>query len=173
MEWFEKPLAMSVGDICKEFREAKEPAKQIDVLAQLNDTESTRIAWLLARAGENVPANKLPRAPRSEHGVDLAAVWEGSSEAAEADEVRSRREEKAPEYDGITPIPDPPVRRDPVKKDPVKKDPVDGITADMWRVYLAAVRDCGRAVDERDVREMMTLRGIAERIGGGGDAEMD
>ena len=158
MMWYEKPLAMSVADICKEFREAKDALKQIDILADLNGTKTPRIAWLLDRAGYDIPANKLPRAPRTYEGVDLDRLWEGSPEAAEADMIRAASPELSAE---------------PVKKEPVKKEPVDRITADLWRVYLGAVRDCGRAVDERDVRDMMTLRGIAERIGGGGNGNKE
>lgn len=184
MEWYEKPLAMSVADICKEYREAKDKPKQIEVLAQLNDTHTTRIAWLLDRAGEQVPANKLPRAPRSENGADLDVVWGASAEAVEADEVRRRREEEPPPPEEKKPIPPKPEKRPPVEKKPVKKeaaerskvpvvvsDSADAITAELWTAYLRHMH--GRGIDEDGVSDLLAMRRIAERIGGIENAEMD
>lgn len=159
MMWYEKPLAMSVADICKEFREAKDALKQIDILADLNDTKTTRIAWLLKRAGFDIPANKLPRAPRTYEGVDLDRLWGGSPEAAEADMIRTASPELSAE----------PVKKDPVKKEPVND--VDEITSELWAAYLRFVDV--RTLGKDDVRDMMLLRDVTERIGGIGNAEMD
>ncbi len=147
MMWYEKPLAMRVAEICKEYREAKNPDKQIDILADLNDTKSTRIAWILARAGYDVPYRRLPRAPRVENGVDLDVLWSGYPEALEADAIRAERPEPSDK--------------------PVEKKPVDDILAELWTVYLGGVRF--RELDGMDVRAMMSLRDIAERIGGIGE----
>ena len=148
MMWYEKPLTMSVADICKEYREAKERDKQIKILAELNDTQTTRIAYLLARAGENVEYRYLPRAPRTPDGVDLNEVWDKSPEAAEADAVRAARAE---------------LTGSPVEKKPVEKKPVDEITALLWSCSLKFLR--GRDLDADDVAILMDMREIAERIG--------
>ena len=155
VNWYEKPLQMSVADICKEYREAKEHDKQIKILAELNDTQTTRIAYLLARAGENVEYRYLPRAPRTPDGVDLNEVWDKSPEAAEADAVRAARAE---------------LTGSPVEKKPVEKKPVDEITALLWSCSLKFLR--GRDLDADDVAILMDMREIAERIGGEQDAEM-
>ncbi len=152
MMWYEKPLTMSVAEICKEYREAKNPDKQIDILADLNDTKSTRIAWILTRAGYDVPYRRLPRAPRVEDGVDLEVIWSGYPEALEADAIRAERPEPSEK---------------PVEKKPVEKKPVDDILAELWTVYLGGVRF--RKLDGMDVRAMMSLRDIAELIGGIGE----
>jgi hypothetical protein len=159
VNWYEKPLQMSVADICKEYREAKEHDKQIKILADLNDTQTTRIAYLLARAGENVEYRYLPRAPRTPDGVDLNEVWATSPEAAEADAVRAARAELTG-----SPVEKKPVEKKPVEKKPVEKKPVDDILAELWTVYLGGVRF--RELDGMDVRAMMSLRDIAELIGG-------
>lgn len=152
VNWYEKPLQMSVADICKEYREAKERDKQIKILAELNDTQTTRIAYLLARAGENVEYRYLPRAPRTPDGVNLSEVWDKSPEAAEADAVRAARAE---------------LTGSPVEKKPVEKKPVDEITALLWSCSLKFLR--GRDLDADDVAILMDMREIAERIGGIGE----
>ena len=154
VNWYEKPLQMSVADICKEYREAMHHEKQIKILAELNDTQMTRIAYLLARAGENVEYRYLPRAPRTPDGVDLNEVWDKSPEAAEADAVRAARAE---------------LTGAPVEKKPVEKKPVDEITALLWSCSLKFLR--GRDLDADDVEILMDMREIAERIGG--DEEVD
>ena len=158
MMWYEKPLTMSVADICKEYREAKERDKQIKILAELNDTQTTRIAYLLARAGENVEYRYLPRAPRTPDGVDLNEVWDKSPEAAEADAVRAARAELTG-----SPVEKKPVEKKPVEKKPVEKKPVDEITALLWSCSLKFLR--GRDLDADDVAILMDMREIAERIG--------
>lgn len=45
-------LPMPVGDICKEYREAKSTVKQIPILADLNHTAAAAIAWLVLLGGE-------------------------------------------------------------------------------------------------------------------------
>ena len=155
MMWYEKPLAMSVGDIVKEFREAKYPEKQIEILAQLNDTRTVRIAWLLNRSGEAVDPRKLPREPRTEDGVDLNTVWASLPEADEADVIRANRSGPSAE----------PVKKEPVKKEPVSD--VDEITSELWAAYLRFVDV--RTLGKDDVRDMMLLRDVAERIGGIGE----
>lgn len=51
-EYAELNLPMPVGDICKEYREAKSTVKQIPILADLNHTTSAVIAWLVLLGGE-------------------------------------------------------------------------------------------------------------------------
>ena len=169
VNWYEKPLQMSVADICKEYREAMHHEKQIKILAELNDTQTTRIAYLLARAGENVEYRYLPRAPRTPDGVDLNEVWDKSPEAAEADAVRAARAELTGAPVEKKPVEKKPVEKKPVEKKPVEKKPVDEITALLWSCSLKFLR--GRDLDADDVEILMDMREIAERIGG--DEEVD
>lgn len=90
MMWYERPLPMSVGDMVHEYRQAKDPIKQIDIIADQCDTYSTRIAWLLNRAGCIVDYKRLPRARRKEDSIDFVALWENSEEAKQADQIRER-----------------------------------------------------------------------------------
>ena len=151
MMWYERPLVMSVADICKEYREAKNPDKQLPILAELNDTQTTRIAYLLARAGENVKYKYLPRTPRSPEGVNLSEIWDKSPEAAEADAVRSNRAELAGStVEAVEAV--------------EAVEIVNDITACLWTAVLPFLS--GRRLDADDVENMMGLREIAERIGG-------
>lgn len=155
VNWYEKPLQMSVADICKEYREAKEHDKQIKILAELNDTQTTRIAYLLARAGENVEYRYLPRAPRTPDGVDLNEVWDKSPETAEADAVRAARAE----------LTGSPVEKKPVEKKPVEVElKVRNMVSDLWETYVEQVRLQERMLDEEDVQEMLLLYDIARRL---------
>ena len=51
-EYAELNLPMPVGDICKEYREARSTVKQIPILADLNQMTSPVIAWLVLLGGE-------------------------------------------------------------------------------------------------------------------------
>ena len=90
--WYERPLEMTIPDSVKEFREAKSPSGIIDILADLNDTQPSRIAWILQRAGCEVPAKKLPRTPRNENTPDYVALWEQSEDARICDEYKILKE---------------------------------------------------------------------------------
>lgn len=91
IQWYEKPLIMPLRDIIKEYREAKNPKKQIDILADLNHTKPCRIAWLLARCGETVDVVKLPRKPQKADAPDLASIWVDTPEGNEAQDIYLER----------------------------------------------------------------------------------
>lgn len=91
IQWYEKPLIMPLRDIVKEYREAKNSKKQIDILADLNHTKSCRIAWLLARCGETVDVVKLPRKPQKADAPDLASIWAATPEGNEAQDIYLER----------------------------------------------------------------------------------
>lgn len=59
-------LSMPLDELKRRYTEsAEKPETMIDILADLNDTESTFIAYLLHHMGCAVPQVKLPRSPRS------------------------------------------------------------------------------------------------------------
>lgn len=94
IQWYEKPLIMPLRDIVKEYREAKNPKKQIDILADLNHTKSCRIAWLLARCGEEVDKTKLPRKSRNADAPDLDLIWRDTPLGVEAAQINMERKHR-------------------------------------------------------------------------------
>lgn len=54
-------LTMTPEDICKEYRTAKSPLKQIGVLAELNACTKKEIVEVLTEHGEKLPGNVGPR----------------------------------------------------------------------------------------------------------------
>lgn len=95
MMWYDRPLVMPIPDIAKEYREALHHNKQIDILADLNDTKPCRIAWILNRCGLSVSPKKMPRGPRKDDTMDYVALWEQSEDARIADEYRITKENEA------------------------------------------------------------------------------
>ena len=93
---FNVPLVMTVGEIVSDYRQAKNKKNQIDILADLNGTSATRIAWLLSKAGCEVPVDKLPA-----EGSKLIERWVNTDEAKEAQEINMR-------LNPPKPLPDPP-----------------------------------------------------------------
>lgn len=90
--WFERPLMMPIADIIKDYREAKSPKKQIDILADLNHTKPSRIAWILNRCGEEVDKYKMPREGRfKDTSMNPIPAWEASEIAQECDRIRAER----------------------------------------------------------------------------------
>lgn len=94
IQWYEKPLIMPLRDIIKEYREAKNPKKQIDILADLNHTRSCRIAWLLDRCGETVDKVKLPRRSRDADAPDFDMIWRDTPLGAEAAQINMERKHR-------------------------------------------------------------------------------
>lgn len=94
IQWYEKPLTMSLRDIVKEYREAKHPKKQIDILADLNHTKPCRIAWILDRCGEAVDKTKLPRKGRNADAPDLDMIWRDTPLGAEAAQINMERKHR-------------------------------------------------------------------------------
>ena len=74
--WATKALALPIDVIVAEYRQAKNPEKMIDILADRCDVNPCRIAWILNRCGMTVPVKKMPRALRSENSFDYVAHWE-------------------------------------------------------------------------------------------------
>lgn len=64
-------MIMTNGDIAKEYREAKDPKKQIEILADRNKTTKSAIVDILRACGEKVPGNYGPKKP-----AEAAAVKE-------------------------------------------------------------------------------------------------
>lgn len=94
IQWYEKPLTMSLRDIVKEYREAKHPKKQIDILADLNHTKPCRIAWILDRCGEAVDKTKLPRKGRNADAPDLDMIWRYTPIGTEAAQINMERKHR-------------------------------------------------------------------------------
>ena len=84
---------MPIDEIVQEYRTAKDPGKMIDIMADMNDTNPSRIAWVLHRCGLTVPLKKMPRARRLEGEDDIEEYWENSHDAVVCDEIRRRFEE--------------------------------------------------------------------------------
>lgn len=74
-------LTMTPEDICKEYRTAKSPLKQIGVLAELNACPKGEIIQVLRDNGEKLPGNV---GPRSKPAPDLTPgdvnYWEREAE---------------------------------------------------------------------------------------------
>jgi hypothetical protein len=85
---------MPLRDIIKEYREAKNPKKQIDILADLNHTKGCRIAWLLDRCGEAVDKVKLPRKSRDTNAPDLDMIWRDTPLGVEAAQINMERKHR-------------------------------------------------------------------------------
>lgn len=76
-------LHMTLDELKRRYTEsAEKPETMIDILADLNDTESTFIAYLLHHMDCTVPQVKMPRSPRSQGAPSkdveyrATAVWE-------------------------------------------------------------------------------------------------
>jgi hypothetical protein len=80
-------LQMTLGDIEKNYCEAKDRKTQIGILADLNGVESTFMAMLLREMGIDVDAMKLPRKPRN-GGADAYELFQLTPEYAEAVKYR-------------------------------------------------------------------------------------
>lgn len=79
-------LQMSIADLAKNYREAKRKEKQIPILADLNDTRTNRIAFLLDAAGESVCESYIPKSQ------SVLEVYMNSPEYKEALRYREQRE---------------------------------------------------------------------------------
>lgn len=92
-DWFKEPLAMPIGDIVQDYCAGKNPKEMIGILADMNETNTIRIAWILDRCG--VPVNQLylPRPPRDPGAEDPREYWAARRDAVECDRIRKQREE--------------------------------------------------------------------------------
>ena len=81
-------LTQSLETIDQLYREAADKPKQIEIIADMNETESAYIALLLQRMGHDVDHRKMPRPPRTEGGVDKKLEFEESPYSKAADAFR-------------------------------------------------------------------------------------
>ena len=84
-------ISMDLETIDMMYREAKDRKKQIDIIADMNETEPAYIALLLQRMGNDVHQHKMPRAPRTEGAVDKRKEFEMSGYGEAADHFRERK----------------------------------------------------------------------------------
>ena len=84
-------ISMDLETIDMMYREAKDRKKQIDIIADMNETEPAYIALLLQRMGNDVHQHKMPRAPRTEGAADKRAEFEMSGYGVRADLFRERK----------------------------------------------------------------------------------
>lgn len=101
IRWATKPLALPIDWIVTEYRQAKDPKKIIDILADQCSTKPCRIAWILNRCGMAVPVDKMPRALRGENSFDYVAYWADSEDAAICDRLaeQMRAAQSMPGFD--------------------------------------------------------------------------
>lgn len=100
-KWQTKELPLPIDVIVAEYRQAKNPIKMIDILAEQCGVNPCRIAWILHRAGLEVDPKKLPRALRDKDSFDYVAYWEASEDAVICDRLKKQRMEaqSMPEFD--------------------------------------------------------------------------
>lgn len=54
-------MTMTNEEICRDYRAAKAPQKQIGILAELNQCDKERIKCILIEGGEKLPGNMTPK----------------------------------------------------------------------------------------------------------------
>lgn len=54
-------MTMTNEEICRDYRTAKAPMKQIGILAELNQCDKNRIKQILMDGGEKLPGNMIPK----------------------------------------------------------------------------------------------------------------
>lgn len=95
-DWDRRELVVPIDVMVHEYRLAKNPNKQINILAEQNSTKPCRIAWLLYRCGCDVDVKKMPRALRNEESFDYVAFWEQSPDAVVCERIRMQMERNLP-----------------------------------------------------------------------------
>lgn len=173
MMWYDRPLPISIPDLCKEYREAAHPNKQIDIFADMFETKPSRIAWILNRAGCDVSPKKMPRIQRNSESIDYVALWEESEDARICDEYRERRIMEENEIMNEVPATNAAeMQQKPAAKPKTKPaayfasvymDTVDG----FWTTYLS-VR-YGVALTHDDIVNLVELSDIARAAAGGAE----
>ncbi len=100
-EWATKALALPIDVIVSEYRQAKDPNKMIDILADQCEVKPCRIAWILNLCGLKVASRKMPRALRGEDSFDYVAYWETCEDAVICDRLAAqiRAAQSMPEFD--------------------------------------------------------------------------
>lgn len=85
-------LQMSADEICRSYREAKEPNRQIQILAQLNCTDTETIIGILKE--NNEPLKKRPyRTPEKKNIPDQAKPSKDKMPDSVVEAIRRRIEE--------------------------------------------------------------------------------
>ena len=95
-DWDRRELDVPIDVMVHEYRLAKNPNKQINILAEQNSTKPCRIAWMLSRCGCDVDVKNMPRALRNEDSFDYVAFWEHSTDAVVCDRIRMQMERNMP-----------------------------------------------------------------------------
>ncbi len=54
-------MTMTNEEICRDYRQAKAPTKQIQILADLNGCKKEQIKRILVDGGEKLPGNMMPK----------------------------------------------------------------------------------------------------------------
>ena len=54
-------MTMTNEEICRDYRAAKAPTKQIQILAELNQCGKDKIKQILIEGGEKLPGNMMPK----------------------------------------------------------------------------------------------------------------
>lgn len=67
-------MTMTNEEICREYRQAKTPLKQIRILADLNGCTKREIAEILREAGEELPAQFVKGPPRPKAETERKAL---------------------------------------------------------------------------------------------------
>lgn len=100
-EWAVKSLPLPIDVMVTEYRQAKNPNRMIDILADQCGVNPCRIAWILDRCGMAVESRKMPRALRSEESFDYVTHWENSEDAVICDRLKKqiRDAQSMPEFD--------------------------------------------------------------------------
>lgn len=89
--WDTKELPIPIDQMVQEYRMAKYPNKQLQILAEQCDTRVCRIAWIMDRCGLAVDPKKLPK-KKTEESFDYASLWAESEDAAICDRIRQQME---------------------------------------------------------------------------------
>lgn len=100
-KWAKKAMCLPIDVMVTEYRQAKDPQKMIDILADQCEVNPCRIAWILDRCGLAVDPKKLPRALRGDESFDYVTFWENSDDAVVCDRIRKqiRAAQSMPEFD--------------------------------------------------------------------------
>lgn len=175
--WYDIPLSMSIPDIVKNYREAKHPVKQIDILADMNETNPSRIAWLLKRAGCDVPAKKLPRVNSKSNTPDYVALWEQSEDARKCDEYRESKILEENEIMSECLIVEVPRKTEPRQNPEIPaadvqqkpKRPAEAVYTDavdiFWNTYMSVRYNV--TLTHEDIMHLIGLSDIARAAAGG------
>ena len=104
-------MQMSAEEICRDYRQAKDPRAQIRILADLNACSPAHIKKILQEGGEAVAVPGRPAKAPAQRSIDKAAAAE-RAKAADAPADPAPAPEEKPGHD----LPKPSPARDYVEK---------------------------------------------------------